>query len=427
MSGLPRSGWDDAHHDCRDESRPRRTDQTMLDGCEALSPPGRERRLATVAPRRGRSPGPRRSLVIPTLLAVLLALLGSVWPGPGATGLAAQPATPAVPAAPGPDPALAAAVAYLLGQQLEGGAFAGLSGEPDRGATADAVAALAAARQRGVDATSAIGRAVADLETNGAGYAATGAGPAAKLTLAAIAGGSDPRRFGDRDLIAGMLNPAPATAAPAAAVGFMGDDLFDHALVLLALAAAHEPIPPAAIDVVRQSQLADGSWDQTGAADAATGDSNTTSLVMQALVATGNGADPMVESALAYLQSVRTELGQFLYQAGEPEMADANSTALAVQALIAAGQDPSSPEWGNAARGLTAFQNVSGAFRYIDAEPADNLFATIQAVPALAGYALPVAAACAEPAPAAEISATPEVVALPAPGRGRAPCVAPAA
>ncbi|MBA2519504.1 MAG: terpene cyclase/mutase family protein [Chloroflexia bacterium] len=358
------------------------------------------------------------------MLIVVLALP----PGPRPTGVAAQQATPAAAVEPGPDPALARAVAYLLGEQDDSGAFLGMNGTPDPSATTDAVFALAAAAQRGVDTGAAIDQAVAYLATDGPAYAETGAGPAAKLALAAIAGGKDPRSFGGVDLIAGLTGPAPGTP-PGAPDNLHGAGVFNHTLVLLALAAANEPIPPAAIEALRPAQLDDGSWGFAGTTEAGSGDSNTTALVIQALVATGNGTDPMVEPALAYLQSVQTLLGQFLFQAGEPETADANSTALAVQALIAAGQDPSSADWANAERGLVAFQNVSGGFRYIDAEPADNLLATLHAVPALAGYALPVATACDDPAPIAEIDATPEVIELPAPGRGQAPCVplAPAA
>ncbi len=74
--------------------------------------------------------------------------------------------------------------------------------------------------------------------------------------------------------------------------------------------------------------------------------------------------------------------------------ADANSTALVVQALIATGEDPSSQNWGNAMAALLRFQTGGGGFRYLDGDTEANLFATVQAMPALAGLPLPIAAVC---------------------------------
>ena len=346
----------------------------------------------------------------------------------------AQSATPvATPIVPGPDPALVRAVEYLRDQQGDDGGFGGLEDEPDPATTIDAVIALKAAGQRGVDTTVAIDRALAYLETAGAAFAEQGAGQLAKLALAVIAGGKDPRDFGeDRlNLLAGLTTrPATNSTTPLATpASLYGGSAYSHALVLLAVAAAGEPAPIEAIEDLRATQLEDGSWGFAGTTEPGTGDSNTTALAVQALVATGNGTDPMVPSALAYLKTLQNEQGQVRFQAGTEFMADANSTALTVQALIATGQDPAGAEWRNAAGGLAAFQNAGGGFRYVEAEPADNLLATVQAIPAMAGYALPVATACDETAPPAAIDATPAIVELPAPGRGQAPCVplAPAA
>lgn len=360
------------------------------------------------------------------LLAILALALGTLPAG----SLAQSAATPE---APGPDPALIRAVDYLLGQQGEDGGFLGLEGEPDPGITIDAVFALKAAGQRGVDTAAAIDRALVYLEAAGGAYAEQGAGQTAKLALAVIAGGKDPLDFGEgrANLVAGLTAPPAMTSATplAGPASLYGESVFNHALVLLAMSAAGEPVPDTAIAVLRETQLEDGAWGFAGTVEPGSGDSNTTALVIQALVATGNGTDPMVDAALSYLNGLRTELGQVRFDDSPAAMADANSTALTVQALIATGQDPSSAEWGNVARGLAAFQNVSGGFRYVDAEPGDNLLATVQAIPALAGYALPVATACDEAAAPAAISATPVIVELPAPGRGQAPCVplAPAA
>ena len=294
-------------------------------------------------------------------LLVGLAIVGSGFGLRPSSGLA-QGAAPT----PTPDPTLEAldrAVAYLLEQQGEDGGFVGLAGESDPGTTADAIVALRAAGFRGVTVEPIINPAVGYLEEQAAAYAGTGPGQGAKLALAAVAAGRDPASFGGVDLLASATAPLAATppaGTPAAATptvgGIYGDDLYDHALVLLALAAANRPVEPAAIDALRAAQIEDGSWSFAGTTDPGSGDSNTTALIVQALVATGNGDDPMIDAALDYLRSVQTVTGQFAFQAAEPLVADANSTALAVQAIIAAGQDPSSSdEWNNAARGLAAF------------------------------------------------------------------------
>jgi hypothetical protein len=345
----------------------------------------------------------RRSAVAPTLLALLfgLVLTGSGFVARPAAVLAQGTPDAGPTATPAPTVvALDGAVAYLLDQQAENGGFVGFSGEPDPGTTTDAVYALRAAALRGIETEAALEAASEYLEETGGAYAAAGPGQAAKLALAAIAAGRDPADFAGLDLLAAATSPlaTPVAGSPAATPavpGIYGDDLYDHALVLLALAAAGEEIDPAAIEALRGAQGEDGSWAFDGSTAPGAGDSNTTALVVQALAATGNGDDPMVAAALDYLRSVQTTNGQFAFQAAEPLVADANSTALAVQAILAAGQDPgSAEEWGNALRGLAAFQNVGGAFRYQDAEASDNLLATLQAVPALAGVPLPVAVGC---------------------------------
>jgi len=366
----------------------------------------------------------RRTAVVAVLLAALLGLqlVGSA--------LAVRQATPAAGVAATPDPAAEAvdrAIAYLIEQQGVDGGFVGFDSVSDPATTTDAILALKAAGIRGVATESVINSAIGYLEEEGAEYATSGPGQAAKMTLAVVAAGVDPTGFGGNDLIAlattPMASPEAGTPAALAGPGVYGDDLYDHALVLLALAAAGEPAPPAAIEVLRASQGEDGSWSFTGATDPGAGDSNTTALVIQALIATGNGDDPMIATGLEALRATQTINGQFAFQAAEPLVADANSTALAIQAIVAAGQDPSSAdEWMNAARGLAAFQNVSGAFRYQDSDPTDNLLATLQAIPALAGLPLPIGVVCETEASTPAAEGTP-VIALPAPASGQTPCI----
>lgn len=326
-----------------------------------------------------------------------------------------QTGTPDADATPTRDP-LARATDWLIAQQGSDGGFVGFSGSSDPGLTADVVVALHAASVRGIDVDVPLTAATSYLLDVAPDVGASGPGQAAKLILALVALGIDPATLdaGQTDLLPSLGTVTPET-------GLYGTGVYDHALVLLARAATNLSIDTADIEALRARQTPDGAWAFDGAVDAGAGDSNTTALVIQTLIATNHGTDPLVLSGLDYLRSLQTETGGFPFQPGGE--ADANSTSLSLQAIVAVGQVPSTPEWRNLAAALVAFQNASGAMRYTDTEPSDNLFATVQAIPALAGLPLPVATVCA---PVADGAATPvgtPIVALPEPARGAAPCI----
>ena len=163
---------------------------------------------------------------------------------------------------------------------------------------------------------------------------------------------------------------------------------------MLALAAAKVPIPPAAATALTQRQSSDGSWSFSGSTEPGQGDSNTTAIVVQALVAVGSANADAIGKALDYLRNVRMADGSYAYQPEGPSSpaGDANSTALVMQALIAAGHTA------DAGDALAHFQNSDGAFRYRDDSPADSLLATVQAIPALMAKPLPIAPSGAGPA-----------------------------
>ena len=288
-----------------------------------------------------------------------------------------------------------AASVWLREQQDASGGFLGFSGEPDPGTTTDAVMALYAAQERDPEAAAALEAAVTYLEENGAAYAGTGPGQAAKLALAVVTGGRDPHEFAGMDLVAAMTAPL-ATPVPNGIAGIYGDDLYDHALVVIALSASGETIPESALEPFRSAQGEEGGWAFDGSTAAGAADSNTTALVIQALTASGHHEDPMVDRALAFLSTLQAPDGGFAYGPADPLVADANSTALVLQALIAAGEDPAAREWGNAPLALARFQTPDGGLRYMATDEEPNLLATVQAIPAMEGLALPVATACSE-------------------------------
>ena len=215
-------------------------------------------------------------------------------------------------------------------------------------------------------------------------YAQSGAGQAAKLVLAIVAVGGDPRNVNG-------VNPLElATRSPDEESGLYGSGVYDHTLVMLALVAAGRHVPKEAISALVNRQINDGSWSFDGTEDVGAGDTNTTAMAVQALVAAGYGGRRDVRQGVAYLMSVQLADGGFPFQPGADAAADGNSTGLVVQALFAAGMDPRSAEWKNAYGALESFQNPSGAFYYMASQPDDNLFATVQAIPAIAGVALPI-------------------------------------
>lgn len=277
---------------------------------------------------------------------------------------------------------LQGAVDWLVSQQGDDGAFLGFTGESDPGVTIDAIIALAAAERAGVDPGTSIDDAVQYLASEDVAlvYAQSGVGQAAKLSLGLAAAGEDPADF------AGLQPLTLVENGQDDETGIYGTGIYDHGLAMLALAAAGMEVPQTALDALAEAQAPNGGWAFDGVPDDAAVDSNTTALVIQALVASGNGESDLVTSGMDYLATTVTAEGvAFDVQPGA--VADSNSTALAAQAYLAAGEDASA-----LLQALAGFQNATGAFFYNAEDTSDNLFSTVQVIPALAETALPVSA-----------------------------------
>ena len=307
-----------------------------------------------------------------------------------ATG--AQEATPVSVAAD-----LEAATAWLIDQQGEDGGFPGFSGESEPSITIDAVMALAAAEHRGIDTSDAIDEAVGYLQSGDVAlvFAQTGTGQAAKLVLGMVAAGEDPSD------IAGVNPLALLEQGANPDTGVYGTGVYDHALVMLALAATGSDIPAEAITALEETRTPEGGWAFDGTVTEGAADTNTTSLVVQALVAAGQGDSALVSDALAYLLMGVDGTSGATFQPGAGFPADASSTAFVTQAVIAVGDDPSSDAWGNLTAALGAFQAGSGAFFFNSEDTAENLFSTVQVIPAVAGLALPIVPADGQATPVA--------------------------
>jgi hypothetical protein len=275
---------------------------------------------------------------------------------------------------------LAGAVDWLLTQQAEDGGFIGFTGESDTGFTLDAVLALVAADHAGVGSGDAVDRAIAYIgaEDHALVYAQTGVGQSAKLILGLKAAGTEPEGF------ANVMPLSIIEQGQSAETGVYGTGIYDHAYAMLALAVMDAEIPESALDALANAQAENGGWAFDGSTDPTMVDSNTTSMVIQALVASGHGDDQMVSNGFTFMTSIVTEAGAPYSPVAETPV-DANSTALVIQAYLAVGEDAAGLQ-----QALETFQNPSGGLFYMADDPTDNAFATAQAIPAMAAQVFPI-------------------------------------
>lgn len=284
------------------------------------------------------------------------------------------------------------AVAWLRAQQNPDG---GLGGPPSTiSATADAVLAAAATGEDAFAWNRDGATPYTLMEANVAAMAAVG--DVSKAILALVAGGRNPRDLGGVDLVARL----EGTLGENGLYGSSGM-VNDQAYALIALAGARRPIPAAAVDALLAQQIADGTWAWNGDTSPGMGDNNTAAIAVVALRAAGVPADhPQIQKTLAHFQGQQNPDGGFPYIKPSPfgTDSDANSTAVVMWAIRAAGQDPAGNAWKYEGQDglspldrLRAFQNPSGAFRWQDAVPDDNLLATLQAPIALELKTLPLA------------------------------------
>lgn len=232
------------------------------------------------------------------------------------------------------------AAGFVASQQAPNGSFPAFS---PIGSTADAVVSLVVAGhgERTVD------KALAYLERQVERGKAVGVGLQAKVVLAVVATGGNPRRFGGENLVSAIRS----TEQPDGRLGD-GTAVFDQTLGLLALVAAGRSPSDAAFDWLATAQCPDGGWqydapagpnddehcqNQTDpASDFFLSDTNTSALAVQALEAGGGTVDPAVEPTLFFDAIRDVERGGWGFTWGF-QTTDANSTALVIQAYVALG------------------------------------------------------------------------------------------
>ena len=284
-----------------------------------------------------------------------------------------------------PGDAAAQALIWLKTQQnADGGLGSGFGPGSAIGPTADAILAITSSGQDASTWTAGGASPIDYLRTQaGAGKIAQ-PGEIAKTILALVATGQDPRAFGGRDLIADLNRNFDALD------GTYSSSTFDQALVILALSNAGELVPDAAVTALLNAQTVEGGWAFTGETMAGAADSNTTSLAVQALVATGRKDD--TGRAMDYFRRTQNSDAGWTYQVPSAFGADtdANSTALGIQAILAIGDLASNWAIGGSdpIGALLALQNSDGSFSFQPAFSGPNALATLQAIPALYGDTL---------------------------------------
>ena len=286
------------------------------------------------------------------------------------------------------------AVAYLASRQKANGAIVAFS---PIGSTADAVSSFAAA---GVGRTR-MNRALGFLRGRVEAGRVDSIGLQAKVVLAVTAAGANPRDFGGVNLVRALRDTLSGGHFGASAV-------FDDATAVLALEAAGV-VPGINVGTwLIAAQCPDGGWaydlpytpggdddhcfDGT-ATDFFTSDSNTTSLVVQAL--RGMSTTDWLFGPFAFFHTVRDGVGGGWAYSGAFIATDANSTGLVLQAYVAAGL----PIPHGGLRALRKLQYPKcGAFAFTSSggtrgDP--DVGATIGAVPGLLRTPFPVHGAVA--------------------------------
>jgi hypothetical protein len=343
----------------------------------------------------------RRLTTLATSVALGLALVAFAPP-------AAVTTAAALSAAPSNSARLGAA--YLARQIDANDGHIVSFGSPDIANTAYAVLGLHAA---GIGAHES-DRAIAFLKTQlGNLQGSDGSDDPAMLgyiTMAAVASGQNPRRFGGQqpanDLVARLLATIRVSGSDAGLFG-SADPTFDGAfrqgVALAALSAAHvgERKVASAIAWLERQQCADALWTsyrsdtstRCPAADPSTfegPDTNSSSMAVQGLAA--YGMFPHAARVVSSLHSAKSSDGGYPFIAAPGQSSDPDSTALVIQALLAEHVRP-----GSAVDALFNFQlacsdpaAARGAF-FFPGDRTPNTFATVQSVPAMALRTLPLA------------------------------------
>jgi len=189
-------------------------------------------------------------------------------------------------------------------------------------------------------------------------------------------------------------NTLQPSAYYSATNGIYGIGAGRQAWAILGTLALSETVPAQATQYLKDLVQPNGGWAwQPGFGT----DTNTTALALQALIATGESpTSTLTTQGLAYLKSAQNaEDGGFTYDPNVSTASDANSTTYVLQALLATGQDPTAVAWSvgqnTAISYLLGLQLPDGSFEWQkDQGLGGSQLATRQAIVALLGRTFPL-------------------------------------
>ena len=219
------------------------------------------------------------------------------------------------------------------------------------------------------------------LTVSGAGYANKAVAASGKLAVATSATNSC--------WPLGALTPASFYSPT---LGAFSKESGPNAWAILGTLALSQSVPSQAVQTLKSAAQPIGGWEWSPGWGA---DTNATALAIQALIATGESiSSSKIISGLNFLKTAQNSDGGFAYDPqAKTRASDTNSTSYVVQALIAAGQDLTSSRWTishtNPINYLQKMQLADGSLEW-QTGTGSNQLATQQALPALLGRAYPL-------------------------------------
>ena len=325
---------------------------------------------------------PAERVVAPVLLAALVL---------GALGAQGSPARAAVTS---PASLTAAAANYLLGSENADGGFGAAPGQPSdqlfAGWAALGLASAGHDLNRLGDAQSLV-----DYIRSGAGTRDVGA--LERTILVVRAAGQSARSFGGRNLIAELQGRIGSD-------GSISGQVNHTAFAVLALRADGVGASAKTMHWLVRQQDPDGGFSFVGGGGSS--DVDDTGAALEAL-AGDHGATAAMARAVTYLRRQQDRDGGFPSQPGMSS--NAQSTAWAIQGLEAAGVSPESLHRGGAISPLAYLDSLvapDGVVRYSRGVTQTPVWVTGEALMAMEGKPLPIAAPPPPPTPAPPASSS---------------------
>jgi prenyltransferase beta subunit len=299
-------------------------------------------------------------------------------PAPIVAGVIALLLVLALPAAASAATAADRAESYLLGAQNEDGGFGKAPRESSSPLyTGWAGLALGSAGRNPRDVKRSGGRSVAAYVLRGSGSLGN-IGEIERTVLLARVAGMDPRRFGGRNLLAEIERRRRANGSISGYVSYT-------AFGVMSLRASGASAGSATVQWLVSSQNADGGF---GVARSSASDSDMTGAALQALATVGRGRGRAGQRAADWLRRNQNDDGGFGPVKGRDS--NAQSTSYAVQGLLAVGG--SGDAVSRARAYLVRLQRRDGSVAYSSTSSQTPVWVTAQALMALEGKPLPLAA-----------------------------------